>query len=224
MEQPLEAINAIRGFVAQFIETTTGILRLGDGERLYVEAFEDIQAVDAEGLTKNTQVKDEIGEFSITRKPVCEMLERWVKAYREHPSPTSFAIVTTQSLGNLHDKSSSFADWIGGQRDDATFASIRDSLFAFVDERYKQHCPELHQLFTDEAKARQFWDVISWCLNEPALQARFDELVAIVAERMGCNPDDAMSHTFGFVGAVAYHAASENVEDRCWTKELFGDN
>lgn len=218
-DEEREAKAPVRGFVAQFIETTLSILRLEDDERLYVEAFEDIQAVDGEGLTKNTQIKDRTDEFSITRKLECEMLERWAKVYNQRPRSVSFEFVTTQSPGNLYDKSSSFADWIGGQHDSATFESIRKSLYTFVSSKYSRCCPEIHRLFKDRVKSRQFWDSISWRLNEPSVAQRLEHLVELVAKRYAPSEITAESSAFALVGAVAYHAASENIDDRCWTKE-----
>src|SRR4051812_30773065 len=122
-----EAVDGIRGFVGQFATTTISILQAKPGEQVFVEAFEDIQKLDLNDDIVLTQIKDETGFFSVTRKPVCEMLERWACAFRKAPN-TTFAFITTQTAGNMFNRSSAFAKWTGGSRDDSVFQEIISGL------------------------------------------------------------------------------------------------
>ena len=102
-----EAIDASRGYVAGWTQAIDAILRGGEDDVVYVEAFEDAVVVAASGEIGGVQIKDKAGKFAVTQEEPCGMLGRWASVVERRP--VLAPLLQQQKAGNLHDRSTSFA-------------------------------------------------------------------------------------------------------------------
>ena len=80
-----EAIDASRGYVAGWTQAIDAILRGGEDDVVYVEAFEDAVVVAASGEIGGVQIKDKAGKFAVTQEEPCGMLGRWASVVERRP-------------------------------------------------------------------------------------------------------------------------------------------
>ncbi len=217
-----EATNASRGFVAGWAQAIDLILGAREDDNVYLEAFEDIAVVASSGVIGGIQIKDKAGQFSVTQEESCGMLERWAVVVEERPG-SWFRFCSTQSAGNLHNHSASFARWTAGHRDEAILAELCESIRGFVSGKHKGKFQRMERLTQNQAEFRKYWECIDWKLNNVDLT----ELRQKLLDRIGyffpnIESKEAEKLLYAWIGAIALSASSDDISERCWTtKKLF---
>lgn len=218
-----EATNESRGYVAGWAQALDSIFCVGDNDEVYVEAFEDVVVVAASGEIGGIQVKDKAGSFSITQEESCVMLERWAALVEGRPR-SWFRFASTQTAGNLHDRSDSFRRWVSGDQTKAVLDELRQSVQKFVSGRHADKFPHLERLSENPGDFEAYWNCITWRLGGVGLDALIVRLLERIRQQYsGDSEGRAKERLYGWIGALALSASSEDIADRRWTrKKLFG--
>jgi hypothetical protein len=215
-----EATDASRGYLSGWAQAIDAILNGGDDDLVYVEAFEDVVAVAANGEIGGIQIKDKTGAFSVTQEEPCGMLERWASVVEQRPG-SWFRFCSTQQPSNLFNRSDSFPRWVAGDKSAKVLNELRESLGKFVSGKHKGKFERIERLTQNHSAFKAYWECVEWRLGGLG----FDELRKQLIEKIQqLIPGDIDHRTrelrlYAWIGAVAISAASENIDDRRWTKK-----
>ena len=213
-----EATDESRGYVAGWAHAVDAVLSGNDDDEVYVEAFEDIVVVAASGEIGGIQVKDKAGSFSVTQEEPCRMLERWAAVVETRPG-SWLRFASTQTAGNLHDRSDSFRRWVAGDQTDSVLDELRQSLQTFVSERHKGKFPRLERLLSHAGDFKAFWNCISWQLGGVGLDGLAVKLLEKIRQQFpGDSEERARERFYAWIGALAMSASSEDIANRRWSR------
>lgn len=218
-DEQIEAIASIRGYVLQFVHVPLRLLDAARATMVFVEAFEDVLELSADGTMQLRQLKNVAGDFSVTRQTSCEILNRWAELHLQ-ASEHRFVYYTTQTAANLADRSDSFRHWVDGTKTADVASSIRNSLSQFLSDKDQGKFSHLRVLLTDDQNFLEFWNTIDWAMCRGGLDEELECLLEKAAAKFPDEDDTRLrERCYAWIGAIALSASSDVLESRCWTLE-----
>ena len=214
----IEASDAIRGYLYQFLYAVNALLDSGATGFVWVESFEDV-AVAIGDVIHGVQVKDRKADFSLTQEKSCTMLERWFEDSQKGID-TRFLFVSTQTAGNLHDHSTSFREWVNGVQTEENIVRICESIKSYLLSRPrsgKTDFPNLTKALSDLATFRAFWTRITWRLGQEQWISALPATIARISSRDQISESEATQKLHAWIGALAVSATAPNHDERKWT-------
>ncbi len=218
-DENVEAVDSIAGYVLQFVHVPLRLLDATPMTMVFVEACEDVLEVAADGSMRFRQLKNVVGNFSVTRHKSCEILDRWAQLHLQAPS-RRFVYYTTETPANLADQNDSFRRWVAGTTTPDVASSIRGSLLEFLNGKSLGKFSYLRTLIANEQDFLEFWKTIDWMMCRGGLEQDFECLLKKAAAKFPDEDDTRLrERCYAWVGANALSASSDDLDDRCWTLE-----